>query len=573
MKEDISLEMNFDRRIINTSKMLLIFMTAIFCLTGVLFFAGISISYINIVIPFGVMLWGRYKFFEGNNKDFFCDVIISFVVLGIFILMASNVYDNTWDGSAYHKQAVGLLKDGWNPIYMLSDKFNNAALSVRYPKDGPLLWAEAYPKATWYFAASIYFITGNIEAGKCYTLIFAYITYGICLEFFKNKISGTCSKIVALFIALNPIVCVQFQSYYLDGVVSCILAMLIIKFIDIVDSNNEKISKLQYIEIFCLIVWGCNLKFSVVIFIVTFCAVFCLFMWIKYKKIDLKNTAVLFTDGIISVFVFGFAPYITNCIRHGNMFYGLVGMMKEENMQLEFGVDGLNRTGRFLCSLFGKMSHGEYKTLGTVLKIPFTFSTRELDFYSIVDLRVGGFGVFFSGLLITSILIIILEVLKRKREKDFSLSFIFVLSLIVLSLIEFCILPQTSQFRYIPHMYLCLIFAVYLLMKRWNDKMIYKVLGIICSLLMILNIMPWGYNAIKRLGEGINTTAVLKGMEDECEKSGIVYDVAFYCDDFTGMHYNLKDYKIKYVYTPIAEIGEDYQLTYSNWLYYKIIAQ
>lgn len=562
--------MNFEKNAINSAKMLLLFMTGVFGVTGLFFLMGISINYFNFILPFGIMLYVRYSFFPEKKEGYFLDVAICIIVIGVVVLMAANVYDNTWDGSAYHKQAVGLLKEGWNPVYMLSNDFNNATLSVRYAKDGPLLWAESYPKATWYFAAVIYYITGNIEAGKCYTLLFAYITFGMCLDFFRKKLHGNRAGLLALFAALNPIVCAQFQSYYLDGVVACVLCMLIITFVAIINNEENEISKVQYIEIFCLIIWGCNLKFSVVVFVVTLCGLFCIFNSYKRKKLDIKNTGILFIDGVISVFVCGFAPYITNVIRHGSMFYGLEGLMNEDDMQAQFGVEGLNRTGRFLTSLFGKMSHGEHKTLGEVLKIPFTFSKEELYYYNFVDVRVGGFGIFFSGLLVIAILIIITEFVKRRKMRSVSLSFSFVISLICVSMFEFCVIPQTSQFRYVPHLYLCVIFALYLLLREWNKSSFYKFVNISCCILIIFNMLPWGYSALRRINQGTYTTATLQGMESECAEMGSVYEIGFYSDDFTGIHYNLKDFNVDYVYKNIGEMGTEYKLTYSNWLYYKV---
>lgn len=562
--------MELEKRVIDASKLLLIFMTSIFCITEMFFFFGVSINYFNFIISIGIMLVAGYYMFAEKKEKYLWDICICLIIICITALFAMNVYDNTWDGCAYHKQAVGLLKEGWNPVYMLSNDFNNAEISISNAKEGPLLWAESYPKATWYYAAVIYYITGNIEAGKSYTLLFAFITYGICLEFFGLKINGKAKYLLALFISLNPIVCAQFQSYYLDGVVASIISLLIVLFIQIIDSKDKEISKLQYIEIGCLIIWGCNLKFSVVAFIITACGLFLIFNSLKLKKIDVKNFIVLFVQGIMAVFVFGFAPYITNVIRHGNMFYSLGDLMNESDMQAQFGIQGLNRTGRFVVSIFGKMSHGEYKTLKDVLKIPFTFSAEEIQYYSFVDTRVGGFGIFFSGLLVISILVIIISALKMKKNNQVSLSFLFTIFFALISAVEFCFIPQTSQFRYIPHMYLFIILAIYLLMKKWRESNVYKSINVIFCLLIMVNLLPWGWNAVRKINQGTFTTATLKGMEKECVEQGINYEIAFYCDDFTGMYYNLKDFNISYVYKSVNELETDYRITYSNWLYYRI---
>ena len=157
-----------------------------------------------------------------------------------------------------------------------------------------------------------------------------------------------------------------------------------------------------------------------------------------------------------------------------------------------------------------------------------------------------------------------------KKNNSFSLVFVFAISYLLISVVEFCVIPQTSQFRYIPHMYLYIVLAVYLLMRKWNENIFYKYVNILCCILIIVNLLPWGWNAVRKINQGTFTTATLKGMEKECVEQGINYEIAFYCDDFTGMYYNLKDFNISYVYKSVNELETDYRITYSNWLYYRI---
>lgn len=560
--------MNYKKHVINSAKMLLLFMTGVVGITAIGFFLGIIVNITYFIVPaFLLICIGCY--FSADKGSYFIDLMICSLIVLVCILISVNVYDISWDGECYHKYAVGLLKEGWNPVYMKSNDFCIASSSLRYSNGGfGGIWEESYPKATWYFAAVIYDMTGNIEAGKCYTLLFTYITFGICLEFFQKKLSGRQAVLISMFITFNPIVCAQFQSYYLDGVVACVLSSLIILLIGFIDNEDGKISLLQYLLVFSLILWGCNLKFSVNVFIITFCFTFCIISSLKRKKIDKQNFVILLMDGIIAIFIFGFAPYITNIIRHGSMFYSFAGMFNEESMQAEFGI-GINGRGRFLVSLFSKMSQGGYSALKDFLKIPFTFSGDEIFYYSAVDARTGGFGIFFSGLLIVAFLVICTVLKKRKKTRNISWRFCFTVLLMTISIVEFLVLPQTSQARYIPHMYLCVAFAAYLLMEQWNKDMLYRVLNIIFCIFIIANMLPWGMQALRRINQGAYTTAVLQGMAQNSERENAVYEIGFVQDAFIGMNYNLKDFNIDYEYKNISEIESIDGTTYSNWLYYK----
>ena len=400
-------------KIFEIARFILFFMTLIVVMVGTGFLFGIAIGWWSSILPLSIVIIGYLLRNDIEKKDKVYIIAGATFVIIFTILFSMNTYDFTWDGNAYHKQAVGLLNDGWNPIYYISSNYNEVVKSSQLGSSGALFWAEVYPKASWYFAAAIYSLIGNIEAGKCYTLLFAFVTFGISYNFFSKLYENKYLLIfLAILSAFNPVVCAQFQSYYLDGIVSAILTLLIMLFLEEINSYSIVNHKMEFIS---LIIWGCNLKFSVILFVVTYCFIFILYRSCVRKKIDWKNIFFLSGTGLCSAFIIGCSPYLTNLKRYGNMFYGFVGMIDDKQMAKEFGVESLSHTGRFFASLFGKMSHGSITSLKDLLKIPFTIHKGELAMYSIVDTRVGGFGVFFSGLFVVSILIIIFRLLLYKR--------------------------------------------------------------------------------------------------------------------------------------------------------------
>ena len=559
--------MNIQKRIYNIAEMLLVFMLGVISVSVLFLICGISISHINFFLPVFFMFYFRYKSL-GGKEYFVQDCVSTLALLFFFILLSGSVYDNTWDGAAYHKTAVGLLKEGWNPFYMSADYFNSVSHSIEPARSNPLLWAEAYPKATWYFASTIYYLTDNIECGKCYTMIFAFITFGTCAEYFVKKTGKKRAYILSLAAALNPIVCDQFQTYYLDGVVACILTMLIIKFLELLNGvEKEKLVQKHY-SIFALIAWGCNLKFNIALYIATICAVYCMCLSISKKKLQIRDTLILLMEGVVSIFVMGATPYITNIKRYGSIFYGFEGLLDEEMFQRTFGILGLDRVGRFWASVFGRTSHGQYTSLKEVLKIPFTFKKEELMYYSIPDARVGAFGVMFSGLFLVSMVVLVIVLIKKIKRREHSAAYLFTVMLWIISLAEFCIVPQTSQFRYIPHLYLVVIYALYYMMEFGGSRVL-KIAYLTYVVAIAVNLLPWLNVAAQRMNDGIFTTATLKYMGERCRTDYISYHAAFHSDDFTGIVFNLKDNGIKYTYVDIIKIDPEYHATFSNWLYYK----
>lgn len=554
-----------DKIISDISRNILFFMTLIVITTSLFFVLGISICVWNVIIPFVIVLANIVLGKESVDYKVLV-VLTSITTFIVFVLISASVYEFSVDGNAYHKQAIGLLKDGWNPLYYTSSNYNLLTHSSQLNDAGPLFWTEVYPKATWYFAACIYFITGNIEAGKCYTLLFAIITFGFCLDYFKKRIDNIVEvRIFSFVIAFNPIVCAQNQSYYLDGVVSAILSILILTLIDCI--KKEKIDNKLYIG--CLIVWGCNLKFSVVLFVVTYCLLYVIINSIATKKLAIRNALFLMENGLFSVFIVGCAPYLTNFKRYGNMFYGFFGLVDEAAMAQEFGVSSLSKTGRFIASIFGKMSGGTYTTLKDLLKVPFTIHDGELNMYYVTDSRVSGFGVLFSGLFIISVIMIMCEIVKnRKHIKEFMFSELGLgIIFFIVSFCEMMFIPQTSQVRYVPQLYLVVLLG--LIVTHRNIKQIgYKCVYVIMCACILINILPWVKISLVRVNEGALTTATLINMGVESE-NGRVFDISYCNDTYNGLDYNLKDNNIKYNYIYAADIDETYEYTYSYMIRFK----
>uniref|UniRef100_N2AL62 Glycosyltransferase RgtA/B/C/D-like domain-containing protein n=1 Tax=Eubacterium plexicaudatum ASF492 TaxID=1235802 RepID=N2AL62_9FIRM len=553
---------------------MLFWMTGIVVLTPILFALGISISYINVLFP---LIMTALLLFLSNQYSISEKVIMLCISIGtiiIIVLSCGAVFDQTWDGGAYHKTAVGLLKEGWNPLYNTAIEFNERSGILPFVGANPIKYAEGYPKASWYLAASIYYITGNIESGKAYTLIFAVITCLIIYGYFRAKeySVGKCI-LLSLMAGFHPMVLAQMHSYYVDGMTGCILIMLMVESLMVADQSRNCDKKRHYFIVGELVIFGCGLKFSTLGFTALICIITFLFQ-AYYSGSNMKFVAKLLayyagTAGF-SIVVVGAAPYVTNIHRYRDIFYGFSNMMDPSVLEASFGIAGLGKTGRMFASLFGKMSHGSYQSLGELLKLPFTYDKSELDYYSFVDLRVSGSGMFFSGILLLSLAILAVMAVKGELKSASDKLMLCYLVCIAFELIAF---EETYQIRYISHIYIVVIYAFELLWRKQElcnrcRKSGICVLSTVITVFMCLNGLPWVKPAYDRIDSSITYRYELEKLA--AMNSGQKVTIAFWSYDFSGMHFNLADFGIRdYEFVDMSELTEiNYTSIYGNWVMY-----
>lgn len=572
LKDDMKQRLQGRIPIFHISLFLLLFVTSIIVITSFLLLLGMTVTKWTILYALFFSV-GFLYLIKPDKKKVVWIVLAALLVCIALIYSSACVYDTTWDGSAYHKTAVGLLKEGWNPVYQSSNAFNSLSQSIAYDATNPLKWAEAYPKASWYFASTIYAFTGNIESGKVYTLLFMFIVFGLFYDYLSCKnIKKWKVILVCILAAFNPISFAQMQSYYIDGMVTSILMCLILLFISYFDADYHR-SKIEILAaVACLIILGCNLKFSVVLFTASYCIMFFLFSaWRNYKNgighISLRLFAFFSGIGSFSVLIVGFAPYITNIKRYRNMFYGFTDLMGGA-LRTSGAVEGLNNFQMFWASLFGKMSHGEYKTLGDLLKLPFTVNSSELQYYSFVDTRVGGFGILFSGIFVLSSIVLFIYLLTRYKQMNSANVIALLLSAI--SFLEITLLPGTFQARYVGQIYLMPLCALILLFIN-HDKKTKKInfashiAAAVLVVSMICNIAPWLIQTKNRFVISLNTSASFEYLQ---KNSSVA--IAMWDPSFTGINFNFKDYNLKYKLIPYEKIDDTYTPTYGGLLYYKV---
>ncbi len=522
----------------NAALIMLFTMANVLIITSVLFLCHLSISYFHLPIAFVLSLIELYFIKKENYKYILISVLLVIVIFIVSLTLCGRIMDTSYDGNAYHKEAIGMLKEGWNPIYSSAKSFGK---TIDYDAHHSI-WTENYPKASWIIGASIYKITNNIETAKVFNILILFIVFFIIAylvnKYYKNKLLTILMPIAACTL---PIIWEQIFSLYLDGFLGFILLLLIIYMYLVIKENDRE----YFWVIGCLLIIIINLKFSGLLYAGLFCLGYYIVYLIKklkskeYKELlhlTLKFIIILF----VSLFIVGSNSYVRNVVVHHNPLYPLIGKDKKDIMtglQPE-SFDTKSPIEKNFYAIFsyseniGKFNHSEPR-----LKRPFIKTYYEQTQIT-EDIRIGGHGVYFSGILIIALLIIIVYfiILIVKKEYDDLIMLGIPFAIIILGLF---IIGESWWARYYPQMYFIPLMAIFILLK--NKHYLVSCFGIVLLILTMANLYyttkPMLINKLPISGQ--------TRMNLEANR-GKTLNIKLEIDNFSGALFNLKDYKINY---------------------------
>lgn len=540
--------------LLHVAQLFIYTITADILLSEIAFILGRSISW--YILPFSflagllclVCLYG-----EEPGRQMIYEVAAAILLFVFFTVFCGRVFDFSWDGNAYHKVAVGLLRNHWNPIFQLPEN-----VTAEVMRTGPVgnIWAECYAKGTWIFAAGVYGLTGNIECGKVYTLIgivCAFLLTYYCVRSCKRgKVSALFFSAVA---ACNPIALQQMNSFYLDGYLHIMLYILVLSLVMMVGLEKEnRTTKIIFSSILaCAMVICGTIKFTGLLYGGIYCiAYFLYYCYCQLRASDPKrwrNVGKCFGYfallAAVTVLWAGADTYVINTIRHGSPVYPLYGEGAVDIVTWNSAFGEVNRVKNLLISLFSKVGNPFFSSGGSPqLKIPFTVDwSSELYYTHLPDSRVSGFGVFFSGLLMIAAASIIIKIIKtalqKKSEKDVKIPF---WAVILVTNIGLCLTITESWWaRYAPYIYFTVLMGAFFIWDYDAGAKGQKIKKCISVLLFILFL---GNNLICLFGtkDDLQRSAVIR-TEMQSLKSYAAVEID---TDFSGVYFNLKDQGIYY---------------------------
>lgn len=462
----------FNRTTLSKTSFIIAFLISVFVfsnifLSALLFVFGIGITYLQPLLSVLLMLASAFFFLRRQGWKRYALVlgVVFSLILSSFAL-SSITTDDTVDGPAYHEPAVGAMAYGWNPVYESIGSFHDSGRSpVSLPGGSYEKWVNHYPKAHWIYGANIYHLTGNIETGRSMAILVMYILFFIAFSYFSVRFKSSSAFLLASITALNPISTAQIFSYYNDGMMGNLLFVLILLFTMTVDKRYTYYKLARYILLGFVIALIINIKFTGLLYAGVYSlAYFIYIVALRNRRSEWWKICVVGASGlIVGIFIIGLSVYPKNYLEQGSPLYPLIGAKNTsdiitENQPASF--EGMNNLKKLFISNFSETSNiSALSGSEPQLKPPFSFTLEELPYLAYVDPRIGGYGVWFSGILIISIAILSYYAIKLVLKKRWSYFWLIALPLIPTAFL-LLVMSDAWWARYFPQMYLIPVIAL-----------------------------------------------------------------------------------------------------------------
>ena len=346
------------------------------------------------------------------------------------------------------------------------------------PLAGDLL--PVYPKASELFAACVHSLTHNIEAGKSFNLLsmaaLLFLSWGTLAQ--TGLLKHWQCIICAGLLVLTPVNLSQIFTYYNDGFLANMLLLCLIGLLYLTLYPQGELRPLALYNIFVSINIGFNIKFSSTLFFAILCLVFFGFWVVQDFRgrsfaqgvRAIRGRFLLLAASVLSGVLFlGSTSYVTNTIRYHNPVYTMIGPGSSEiiTSQVAPAFQPMSHFARFVASLFSH-TNDSLGITAVEWKLPFTFTRQELYAASSCDVRIGGWGVLFSGILLISVAVIVVSLIKchHSHPKIFRLS----LLLSVMLGVSLLFIPGLFWARYFTSLFYIPVVALLFLFVHWNRE-------------------------------------------------------------------------------------------------------
>ena len=477
----------------------------------------------------------------------FVSIILPILIIFISIFVNGKVYDYTWDGNSYQKATTGMLAIGWNPLYEeLEDFDDNSKEQINIGDESPI-YINNYPKASNIFAANVYKFTGNVETGKSLNTITIMMLFLFTFSFllYKNK-SLSFSLIFSICVVTYPVICAQFLTNYIDLLVYAFLYLTIFSFF-IFEEENFIFSKEDNLLLFFMFLTiSINIKTSLFGYVGLFCLAYYIWYFYRFLKGDLEKkffrdfTITAIVSVLVGVFIIGLSVYPKNLLDHGHPFYPLMGdgavEIMEQNQPRNFKEKPAFE--KFLISFFSQVddiiSDSDEKIK---FKIPFTVHKDELAHVGLPDLRLSGDGIFFSGIFLVSVIVLVIFVKDLYNENSRKCILFLIPMSVTLLMIFF--LQEAWWARYFPQLYIFVLFALILLNENCKSKVAVAIKWSFIAVLLLNNLTTFAV-AVKSSYDN-NVTCNVEFQKYESLNLSEKAKLTVYANSYHGAKFNILD--------------------------------
>jgi hypothetical protein len=401
-------------------------------------------------------------------------------------LLAVMLPDRSWDGLAYHQEAILRLAHGWNPLFEDSDLYGV----------GNGLFLNHYPKHPWIAGAAALLSTGYVETGKLFnvTLMIAAGVQVVSVLLRLTALSVPTIVSVGMLAALNPVTISQSMTFYVDGAVASVLTVLIAGLIVSIAAPRWR-SLCVALLAACVAI---NMKFTAVAYTAVLMSLAACIAW-RYHGLRSGSwmAAAAVAAGVVGVLVLGYSPYVRNLREKGDLFYpvsatpetiglGATGGNRPTNLEHK------DRFSRFLISAFSR-SEIVRPPRETRLKFPLWIGRDERRGIYGADLEAGGFGPLYGALLLVAGAGALALVVHPSTRRIGGLMMLIAACLMTSVFVH----TETWWARYVPQAWLVPVLAAIpaLAASRWSIRWC---LGCALTLLAAANLLVVGVNVAWR---------------------------------------------------------------------------
>jgi len=356
-------------------------------------------------------------------------------------IMSLLVYDQTYDGQLYHQETVIQLARGWNPL--------RGDLDVRaVPSDEARPHINGLARGAEVAAAAVYVWSDSIELGKlCNAMLIAaafFAALAALLSF--EAISIARAILISLILALNPVSICQTFSFYVDGQLAALLLCLSAFLALFIRTGQRRYATMAMMTVAMLL----SVKSTAAAFAPIYVAAALLWLMCQRQRGRALDALLAGVAGaVIGIFI-SLSPYMTNTLRHGHPLYPFRGPQSfgydwRRTRPADFNeMNRFERLFRSIASMPDDDYAGGHFAPSRLTAPMFFWPPRRLGWFAYPDVRVGGFGPFFSGALVLGVVAIALT---RRREA------VAAVALVVAVLLSVVIHPECWWARFCPQLY------------------------------------------------------------------------------------------------------------------------
>lgn len=444
-----------------------LFFTLTALISSIGFIAGKGAgAYSAILAAAALLLYGIWR-----DRRLFLAAVITFAAAAVCTAFTGFIMDASYDGMYFHKEAVYALANGWTPLYTPLAAFDRFA-----DCQDLALWLDNYPKGVWSLYAAFYDITGSIECAKGANILFVMALFFSAFDTVHTVfgLSGFKRAVISAAFAANPVILSQFFTFYNDLPVAALIMICAFCGMKIYADTADKY---DYICLAAAFAASFSVKFTAPIFCGAVLLAYGAAVAVKTRgKGLLKPCVTVLIAAAIGVCIIGADPYIKHIANGQNPIYPVMGEGKYDIMNTNppAGFEAMPRAKQLFISLFSRTEQDAGAQ--AKLKPPFSVGKDELEALAAADVRLGGFGVLFGGILLLCLPLLAACLVYLRRQSA------AVPALIIFALLAL-FFPESWWARYNPYTYYipCLITVWFFTGSK------YKFFSTIISVLLILN--------------------------------------------------------------------------------------